>query len=51
MASLVGVVSGVWIFKPLLDEMAVNRAEREKREAIEAAGANRSGNTQSSTES
>eukprot|EP00526_Cylindrotheca_closterium_P025325 CAMPEP_0113646580 /NCGR_PEP_ID=MMETSP0017_2-20120614/24617_1 /TAXON_ID=2856 /ORGANISM="Cylindrotheca closterium" /LENGTH=70 /DNA_ID=CAMNT_0000558507 /DNA_START=56 /DNA_END=264 /DNA_ORIENTATION=+ /assembly_acc=CAM_ASM_000147 len=36
-ASFVGVVSGVYIFKPLLDEMAINRAEREKREAMEAA--------------
>jgi hypothetical protein len=38
-ASLVGVVSGVYIFKPLLDEMAVNRAERERREALEAVAA------------
>jgi hypothetical protein len=36
-ASAVGVVSGVWLWKPLLEEMAVNRAERESREALEAA--------------
>eukprot|EP00980_Cylindrotheca_fusiformis_P004504 scaffold961_cov122-Cylindrotheca_fusiformis.AAC.12 len=38
-ASFVGVVSGVYIFQPLLAEMAVNRAERERREALEAAAA------------
>ena len=38
-ATGIGVFSGVWIFKPLLDEMAVNRAAREKREALEAAAA------------
>jgi hypothetical protein len=36
-ASAVGVVSGVYIWKPLLDEMTVNRVERERREALEAA--------------
>jgi hypothetical protein len=38
-ASFVGVVSGIYIFKPLLEEMAVNRSERERREALEAAAA------------
>ena len=38
-ATGIGVFSGVWIFKPLLDEMAVNRAAREKREALESAAA------------
>ena len=46
-ASAVGVVSGVYIFKPLLDEMAVNRAERERREALEAAGNSTPNATQS----
>ena len=36
-ASGIGVISGVYIFKPLLDEMVVNQAERKKREALEAA--------------
>lgn len=35
-ASVVGVVSGVYIFKPLAEEMEVNRMERERREALEA---------------
>eukprot|EP00339_Tiarina_fusa_P006996 CAMPEP_0117082100 /NCGR_PEP_ID=MMETSP0472-20121206/57831_1 /TAXON_ID=693140 ORGANISM="Tiarina fusus, Strain LIS" /NCGR_SAMPLE_ID=MMETSP0472 /ASSEMBLY_ACC=CAM_ASM_000603 /LENGTH=87 /DNA_ID=CAMNT_0004810233 /DNA_START=165 /DNA_END=428 /DNA_ORIENTATION=- len=35
-ASGVGVVSGIYIFKPLLDEMAINQAERKQREALEA---------------
>ena len=34
-SAFVGVVSGYYIFSPLLEEMAVNRAEREKREALE----------------
>ena len=50
-ASFVGVISGVYIFKPLLDEMEVNRAEREKREAMEAAATAASANTQSSNQS
>ena len=44
-ATGIGVFSGVWIFKPLLDEMAVNRAAREKREALEAAAASATGST------
>jgi len=36
-ASFVGVCSGVYIFKPLLDEIAANQAERKRREALEAA--------------
>jgi hypothetical protein len=36
-ASAVGVISGVYIFKPLLDEIAVNQAERKRGEALEAA--------------
>ena len=44
-ASTVGVVSGVWIFKPLLEEMEVNRKEREAREALEAAAASSNGTT------
>ena len=31
------MVSGVYIFKPLLDEIAANQAERKRREALEAA--------------
>lgn len=37
MASFVGVCSGIYIFKPLLDEIAANQAERKRREALEAA--------------
>ncbi len=37
MASSVGVVSGIYIFKPLLDEIAVNQKARKEREALEAA--------------
>lgn len=37
MASSVGVVSGVYIFKPLLDEIAANQKARKEREALEAA--------------
>lgn len=44
-ATGIGVFSGVWIFKPLLDEMAVNRAAREKREALEAAAASATAST------
>ena len=44
-APTVGVVSGVWIFKPLLEEMEVNRKEREAREALEAAAAASSNGT------
>jgi hypothetical protein len=36
-ASFVGVCSGYYIFKPLLDEIAANQAERKRREALEAA--------------
>lgn len=36
-ASSVGVVSGVYIFKPLLDEIAANQKARKEREALEAA--------------
>jgi hypothetical protein len=36
-ASFVGVVSGVYIFKPLLDEMAANQKARKEREALESA--------------
>jgi hypothetical protein len=36
-ASSVGVVSGVYIFKPLLDEMAANQKARKEREALESA--------------
>jgi hypothetical protein len=35
-ASFVGVCSGIYIFKPLLDEIAANQAERKRREALEA---------------
>jgi hypothetical protein len=38
-ASFIGVCSGYYIFKPLLDEIAANQAERKRREALEAAGA------------
>ena len=34
-AAFVGVLSGYYAFKPLLEEMAVNRAARESREAQE----------------
>ena len=37
MASSVGVVSGIYIFKPLLDEIAANQKARKEREALEAA--------------
>lgn len=36
-ASSVGVVSGIYIFKPLLDEIAANQKARKEREALEAA--------------
>lgn len=42
MASSVGVVSGIYIFKPLLDEMAANQKARKEREALEAAAATNS---------
>mmetsp|Transcript_20734 Transcript_20734/g.57623 ORF Transcript_20734/g.57623 Transcript_20734/m.57623 type:complete len:83 (+) Transcript_20734:195-443(+) len=45
-ASVVGVVSGYYIFDPLLREIAANRKERE---AIEQASANNSTRTNSST--
>jgi hypothetical protein len=46
-ASGVGVVSGVYIFKPLLDEMAINQAERIQREGLEAEnGGNANNNDQ-----
>ena len=35
-ASAVGVVSGVYIFKPLLDEIAANQKARKELEALEA---------------
>ena len=35
-ASFVGVCSGVYIFKPLLDEIAANQAERKRQEALVA---------------
>jgi hypothetical protein len=38
-ASSVGVVSGIYIFKPLLDEIAANQKARKEREALEAAAA------------
>ena len=38
-ASFVGVCSGYYIFKPLLDEIAANQAARKQREALEAAAA------------
>ncbi|CAJ1958628.1 unnamed protein product [Cylindrotheca closterium] len=50
-ASFVGVTSGVYIFKPIAQEMEINRIEREKREAMEAAAATSGRNTQGSTES
>jgi len=43
---VVGVVSGYYIFDPLLREIAANRKERE---AIEQASANNSTRTNSST--
>eukprot|EP00934_Nitzschia_sp_Nitz4_P002500 Nitzschia sp. Nitz4//scaffold31_size150131//55715//56096//NITZ4_002823-RA/size150131-augustus-gene-0.16-mRNA-1//-1//CDS//3329547644//2490//frame0 len=36
-ASTIGAISGVYIFKPLFDEMEENRKAREAREAAEAA--------------
>lgn len=42
-ASFVGVCSGYYIFKPLLDEIATNQAERKRREALEAAAAGGAG--------
>lgn len=38
-ASAVGVVSGIYIYKPLLDEIAANQKARKEREAQEAAAA------------
>jgi hypothetical protein len=35
-ASGVGMISGVWFFKPLLEEMDQNRIAREARESLEA---------------
>ena len=35
-SAFVGVVSGYYIFNPLLQEMAANRAERERLEALES---------------
>jgi hypothetical protein len=46
-ASFVGVCSGVYIFKPLLDEIAANQAERKRREALEAAAASSSAGSSS----
>jgi len=47
-ASSVGVVSGIYIFKPLLDEIAANQKARKEREALEAAGSASGGNQKSS---
>lgn len=44
-ASFVGVCSGIYIFKPLLDEIAANQAERKRREALEAASSSESAST------
>jgi hypothetical protein len=38
-ASFVGVSSGIYIFKPLLDEIAANQAERKRQEASVAEAA------------
>jgi len=38
-ASFIGVISGVYIFKPLLDEIAANQAERKRQEALVAEAA------------
>ena len=38
-ASFVGVCSGIYIFKPLLDEIAANQAERKRQEALVAQAA------------
>ena len=48
-SAFVGVVSGYWIFNPLLQEMAANRAERERLEAIEASKNNTSNSNGSSS--
>ena len=37
-ASFVGVASGVYIFRPLFQEMDANRSAREANEALEAGG-------------
>jgi len=34
-ASFLGVASGIYIWKPVIDEMASNQAERQRREALE----------------
>jgi len=46
-ASSVGVVSGIYIFKPLLDEIAANQKARKEREALEAASSQSSDNSKS----
>ena len=42
-SAFVGVVSGYYIFNPLLQEMAANRAERERLEALEQQGGGQGG--------
>ena len=42
-SAFVGVLSGYYIFNPLLQEMAANRAERERLEALEQQGGGQGG--------
>lgn len=49
-ASFVGVCSGIYIFKPLLDEIAANQAERKRREALEAAASSGAGSSSTGNE-
>jgi len=37
-ASFIGVASGIYIWKPILEEMEINRLNRERREANEKHG-------------
>jgi hypothetical protein len=48
-ASSVGVISGVYIFKPLLDEIAANQKARKEREALENSAVAPSGDNQKSS--
>jgi hypothetical protein len=40
-ASFIGVTSGIYIWKPVLEEMQQNRVERERQEAVEGSVSNK----------
>jgi hypothetical protein len=40
-ASFIGVTSGIYIWKPVLEEMQQNRVERERQEAVEGVVSNK----------